>query len=338
MHAPVRRPLTVVVGSVLALLLAAAPALAGNGGFAPVSPESPNAHRITDAWWFITAFILFVFVGVETILIVFVVKYRRGKRSADVEGPQIHGSSRLETLWTAIPVVILVAVASFVFYKLPGIKNVPSASAAAGRLDVTVTGEQFSWRFDYPNGAVAVDRLRVPVGTPVRLRVTAPDWDVIHSWWIPALGGKIDAIPGRVNTTWFTAEKAGVYAGRCAELCGVQHAQMLMSVEAMPREQFDQWVSQRAQEQQGGNAAGTLGKETWEGECAKCHGLAGQGLVGRQIAGSAILQSESQLTGVLRNGVRVPGRPTMAPVGRDWSQEQVDALAGYLKERFGNQG
>ena len=332
MHQPVRKLPSVVFGTLLVCLLAAAPALAGNGGLAPVTPNSPNASAITDSYWFITGFVLLVFVCVEGLLIAFVVKYRRKKRAREAEGPQIHGSSRLETMWTAIPVVILVAIATFVFVKLPGVKNVPSANAAAGRLDVGVVGQQFSWQFTYPNGAVAVDRLRIPVGQPVKLIVTAPDFDVIHSWWIPALGGKIDAIPGRVNHTWFTATEAGVFTGRCAELCGVQHAVMTMTVEAMPRAEFDRWVTGRVRQQTSGTAGSSLGEETWTGACAKCHGLSGGGIVGPPIAQSGTLQDEAALTRLLRNG-----KGSMPPVGRDWQQDQIDALSAYVKERFGSQ-
>lgn len=331
MHAPVRKLPPVVVGALLAALFVATPALAGNGGLAPVTPNSPNAHSITDAWWFITGFILFVFVCVEGLLVAFVFRYRRRRRARDAEGPQIHGSTKLENLWTMIPVLILIAVATFVFVKLPSIKNVPSANAAAGRLEVTVRAQQFFWQFTYPNGAIAIDDLRVPVGEPVRLTVTAPDWDVIHSWWIPALGGKIDAIPGRLNYTWFTATKPGVYSGRCAELCGVQHTAMLMSVEAMPRAQFEQWVTRRADAQENGTATNSLGREEWAGTCAKCHSLAGQGLIGPQIASSATLQNVTALTTLLRNG-----KNRMPAVGREWNQEQLDALSAYLKERFGS--
>jgi cytochrome c oxidase subunit 2 len=331
MHAPVRKLPPAVVGALLAALFLATPALAGNGGFAPVTPDSPNAHGITAAYWFITGFVLFVLVGVEGLLVAFVFRYRRRRRPRDADGPQIHGSTRLESMWTMIPVLILIAVAAFVFVKLPDIKNVPSANAAAGRLEVAVRGQQFFWQFTYPNGAIAVDRLRVPVGEPVHLTVTAPDFDVIHSWWIPALGGKIDAIPGRTNHTWFTATKAGVYTGRCAELCGVQHAEMLMSVEAMPRDEFELWERQRSDQQQSGTAKDSLGQEEWSGACAKCHGLAGQGLVGPQIASSATLRTKTALTTLLRNG-----KSTMPPVGRDWNQQQIDALAAYVKERFAN--
>jgi cytochrome c oxidase subunit II len=330
MHAPVRKLPLVVVGAVLAALIVATPGLAGNGGFAPVTPDSPNAHSITDAYWFITGFVLFVLVGVEGLLVAFIFRYRRRKRARDAEGPQIHGSTKLENMWTLIPVVILVAIAAFVFVKLPGIKNVPSANAAAGRLEVKVSGQQFYWQFTYPSGAVAIDQLRVPVDEPVHLTVTAPDWDVIHSWWIPALGGKIDAIPGRTNHTWFTARTLGTFSGSCAELCGVQHAAMLMTVEAMPRVRFEQWEAQRAEQQTSGAAKDTLGQEEWTGACAKCHGLAGQGLVGPQIANSATIQSKTALTTLLENG-----KGQMPPVGREWDQGQLDALSAYLKGRFG---
>ena len=233
MTALVRKPLTTLV-ALAATLAAAGPALAGDGGLSPVTPNAPGAHGITDTYWFITVFIGIVFVVVEGLLVAVVIRYRRKNRARDAEGPQIHGSSRLERLWTAVPVLILIAIATFVFVKLPGINRVPEASAAGPRLDVTVTGHQFYWEFAYPDGVVTIDRLRVPAGVPVRLTVTAPDWDVIHSWWIPALGGKIDAIPGRLNHTGFTAANAGTYVGQCAELCGIQHTAMLASVPVLP--------------------------------------------------------------------------------------------------------
>ena len=335
MHAPVRKLPPVVVGTALGALALAAPALAGNAGFQPVTPESPNAESISTTFWFITAFVLLVFVVVEALLVVFVVRYRRRRRLRDVDGPQIHGSSRLETMWTLIPVVILVAVAAFVFVELPGITKVPGANASGNRLEVRVTGQQFAWKYAYSNGAIAIDRMRVPVGVPVHLTVSAPDWDVIHSWWIPALGGKIDAIPGRINSTWFTAARTGIFTGRCAELCGVQHTQMQMSVEVLPRARFEQWLTERARQQESGSAADTLGREEWNGECAKCHGLDGQGGVGPAIATSLTLQNETLLAVILRRGVSSGSGLSMPPVGRDWTKAQIDALSAYLKGRFG---
>ena len=126
---------------------------------------------------------------------------------------------------------MLFLVAAFIFIELPGIKDIPDATAGEQQLEIKVTGRQFYWQYEYPNGVIAIDQMRAPAGIPVKLVVSAPDSDVIHSWWIPALGGKIDAIPGRTNETWFEADKEGVYTGQCAELCGLEHARMLASVE-----------------------------------------------------------------------------------------------------------
>jgi len=273
----------------VALALAAATvvvpnALAGNGGFAPVVPESPNAHHIRQSYLFISIFVGAIFVLVETILIVFVFRYRRRRRPRFEDGAPIHGATNLELMWTAFPVVVLFLIATFIFVKLPGIVDVPAAGAS-GQLEIRVTGRQFYWQFEYPNGVISIDTMRAPAGVPVYLKVTSPPNDVIHSWWIPALGGKIDAIPGRVNHTWFEVDRVGTYLGQCAELCGLEHANMKASVEVMRRADFDAWLAQRRQAQTAGTSP--LGKELWTGVCAKCHGLAGQGGIAKAIAGSS---------------------------------------------------
>jgi cytochrome c oxidase subunit II len=324
----VRKPLIFSL-AVFAALALAGPALAGDGGLSPVTPNAPGARGITNTYWFITVFAGIVFVIVEGLLVAFVLRYRRRKRPRDADGLQIHGSSRLELAWSVTPVLILVAIATFVFVKLPGITRVPAASAASGRLDVTVIGHQFYWEFRYPNGVITIDRLRAPAGQPVRLTVTAPAWDVIHSWWIPALGGKIDAIPGRLNHTSFKAQATGVYVGRCAELCGIQHTAMLASVEVMPRAAFDAWLTTRKQQQTEGTSP--LGQEEWIGSCSKCHGLAGQGDIGPAIASSPTVQDAARLATLITDGKKL-----MPPVGRGWSAEQRNALAAYLKGRFGS--
>jgi cytochrome c oxidase subunit II len=317
------RPL-LALGGVLLLAAIAAPAALADGGFAPVSPESPNADGIRDSFLFVSIFIVGIFVLVETLLVLFVWRYRRRRRDRFEDGAQIHGATSLELVWTAAPVVVLFLIGTFVFIELPGIANVPSA-AAGERLEVRVTGRQFYWQYEYPNGVVAIDRMRAPAGVPVRLEVTAPDEDVIHSWWIPALGGKIDVIPGIVNETWFEAKRPGVYEGQCAELCGVEHASMLAAVEVLSEDEFDAWLQDRRAEQ---SAAGSeLGREEWEGVCAKCHGLAGEGGVGPRIAGSPVLADRQSLEDIVRNG-----RGTMPAVGSGWTDEQIDALATYLEE------
>src|SRR5439155_9834830 len=136
-------------------------ATAGSGGLLPPTPHSPNAHRITDAYVFILVFTGIIFVLVEGALVLFAVRYRRGRRARTAEGPQIHGATRLEIIWTVVPVLILAAIGSFVFYKLPGIADAPKA-AAADQTAITIEGHQFYWLFRYPNGAVSVDRMVAP--------------------------------------------------------------------------------------------------------------------------------------------------------------------------------
>lgn len=316
------------LGALVALHATTSTALAGNGGFAPVQPESPNAEGISQSYWFVSAFALGIFLLVEVLLVVFVVRYRRRNRPRTADGAQIHGANRLELAWTVGPVLILFAIVAFVFAKLPGIQDVPASAAGDENLVVDVTGTQFTWEFRYPNGVVTVDRMRAPEGRTVELRVTAPDWDVIHSWWIPALGGKIDAIPGTVNTTWFEAQRAGVFPGQCAELCGIYHAKMTASVEVLPAEEFDAWLEERAAQQEAGESP--LGEELWEASCAKCHGLDGSGGYGPRIAGSELIQDREAIERLLEEG-----RGRMPPVGRDWSEVEKQALVEYLEQNLG---
>ena len=148
----VRPKLLVIAGVLVTPLVTAAMALAGNGGFAPVAPESPNAHAIKQSYLFISLFAFAIFLLVEGILIAFVIRYRRRKRPREADGAQIHGSSALELAWTAFPVVLLVVIATFVFVKLPGIQDVPAASAGRENLEIEVIGTQFTWEYRYPNG------------------------------------------------------------------------------------------------------------------------------------------------------------------------------------------
>jgi cytochrome c oxidase subunit II len=322
------RLLLSVCSSLLGSLVLVGPALARNGtNFAPVTPDSANANGIRDSYLFVSLFVLGIFLLVEGLLIAFVIRYRRRNRQRFEDGAPIHGSSRLELAWTAFPVVILFLIGGFVFWKLPGIDTVPAAKAT-GQLDIRVTGQQFYWQFEYPNGAISIDTMRAPVGVPVKLYVTSPDTDVIHSWWIPSLGGKIDAIPGRVNTTWFQAKTVGTYKGQCAELCGLQHAHMTAQVQVLPRTEFDTWVTQRQADQAAG--AASVGKEMWQGVCAKCHGLAGTGGIGPNISASQTLQDPAALEKLVRNGL-TGNRGVMPPVGEHWTSEQIASLASYLQ-------
>ena len=236
------RILAVVVLCALALSGAA---FAGEPGFTPVEPASPNAEGIKQSYMWIAIFTGAIFVLVEGTLIWFIVRYRADRRTREMDGAQVHGNTNLELAWTVAPVLILVAIGVVHLLQAPRDREHPRRRPHRG----AVEGHRYYWNFIYPNGVIAVDKLRAPVGQTTRLEVSAPDYDVIHSWWIPALGGKFDAIPGRINETWFNPDRAGIYRGQCAELCGAQHALMTASVEAMPPEEFDRWLAGEAEAQ-----------------------------------------------------------------------------------------
>jgi len=319
MPAGVRRRATALVTAAAGALALAGAALAGNGGILPPAPHSPNAHRITDAYLFVLGFTGAIFLIVEGAVITFAIRYRRGRRARTVEGPQIHGATRLEIIWTVVPVLILAAIGTFVFWKLPGISGPPAASAAE-ETTITIEGRQFYWLFHYPNGAVSVGTMVAPADQVVHETVVSADDDVNHSWWVPNLGGKIDAIPGKANHTWFMGDP-GTYRARCAELCGIQHAIMEARVRLVPRAEYDRFIAERK-----ADAAGaTLGKEEWDNVCTACHRL-DHVYVGPALGGNPLLRDRKGIEAILRRGV---GK--MPAVGSDWSDQQIDALIAYTK-------
>src|SRR4051794_25532190 len=249
------------------MLVAAVPALAGT--FTPESGGSPNADKIKTLYSITAVMGLVVLIGVEAVIIYSVIKFRR--RRGDPEPVAVHGNAPLEIGWTigAIVLVTIVSVVTFLF--LPGILN-PAKSgpnglaAAAGvpyaavgqdpppggkSLHIHVNGQQYIWRYDYV-GEKPLDAGRpvyaytdmvVPINTTVTLKIYSSD--VIHSWWIPQLGGKADATPGHTNETWFKISKPGTYRGQCAELCGDNHADMRARVIALPVDQYQAWAEKQ---------------------------------------------------------------------------------------------
>jgi cytochrome c oxidase subunit 2 len=312
----VRKKLLFAALGIVTVLATAGAALAANGGFTPESPHSPNAHRINQAYYLISGFTLAIFFIVEIALVVFIVKYRRRGRPRTAEGSQLHGHTRLEIIWTVIPVVIIATIFGFVFYKLPGISGPPSAVAANEQLTIHVDAHQFYWQFTYPNGAVSIDEVHLPLDKVVKLTINSED--VNHSWWIPQLGGKTDAIPGRTNTIWYKPEKTGTYVGQCAEFCGIYHERMLARALVESESDYQRFVT--------GEAAKQLGKAEWQGVCAKCHGMQGEGDYGPALASNPTLIQPSGLETIVRNG-----RGRMPGVGSNWTQKQMRALERYLK-------
>jgi cytochrome c oxidase subunit 2 len=237
----------------------------------PESGGSPNADAIDSLYKLILAVAFIVFVGVEGCLFYSLWKFRarRGAVAA-----QIRGNTRLEVGWTVGAALILVVLAAFTFVKLPEIRNPPNSGpnglqiadgtlVASGptkslppngkSLNVCVNGQQYIWRFTYANDCsnaplsspYSYEQLVVPTDTTVTLDINAQD--VAHSWWIPKLGGKFDAIPGYTNHTWFQipGRLAGrTFSGQCAEMCGRNHANMVAQVKAVRPAEFERYLEQ----------------------------------------------------------------------------------------------
>ena len=321
-----RKHALAVAALIVCALVLASTALAGNGGLGPPESVSDSGRAISRLYWIIFGICAVVFVLVEGALVWFIFRFRRRSESDPLgEGPQLHGNTRLEVIWTIVPAVILVVIAAFTFASVPTVNASPERGEKP--LVVKVTAHQFYWQYEYPNGALTLDTLRVPVGRLVRLELTSPD--VIHSWWVPQITGKRDAIPGRVNTLDFRIDQAGVYQGKCAEFCGIEHAVMYTRVAAVPGQDYDAWVSKAAAAQDTPAGELALGKEEYDNVCATCHGLAGEGGIGPPIAGK--VTSKAGLTKLLYEGQDQPSLSSyMPPVGLGWSEQQIDDLFEYL--------
>ena len=330
-----RRPVVVIVAAVAVLGLAAVPILlalaapSGLGGLAPEGEGTPSGEAINELYWFVFGICAVVFVLVEATLVLFVLRFRRRPELAEeLEGPQIHGNTRLEIIWTIIPAVILVVIAVVVLARSPEVEA--TGGDRSDELVVRVEGHQFYWRYVYPGGEIALDTLVLPVDRPVRLELTS--YDVNHSWWVPELLGKRDAIPGQVNELRFTPQIEGAFEGGCAELCGILHAVMPTTVEVVSEPEFNDRLEALGGQDQSGDSQLALGRASWEASCAKCHGPEGAGDIGPPIAKNGTLVEQAALTTLLTQGLNnadVEGY--MPPVGRGWPEFQVQALIEYIR-------
>jgi cytochrome c oxidase subunit 2 len=251
----------------------------------PESGPSPQAGSIDTLYKIVLAVATIVFVGVEGALIYSLVKFRVRK---DAVPAQIRGNTRLEIGWTLGAAAVLVVLSVVTFVLLDDIRNPPdsdrdgfptqrvanvqTASAfqprtPSGRaLNIEVNGQRYVWRYTYPDGdenvlnnAFEYETLVVPTKTTVTLTLKAQD--VVHSWWIPKLGGKADAVPGHLNFTWFKISEPGVFRGQCAELCGRNHPDMIAKVVAIEPEEFKTWLEEKKREIAAANKAAQQRRE-----------------------------------------------------------------------------
>ena len=239
--------------------------------FTPQSGGSSNANQIDSLFKITLAIALVIFVLVEAGLLYALLKFRARKGAV---AAQIRGNNRLEWSWTVGATVILLALAIVTFAKLSSIENPSNSGPEADKLasngllyasserklppdgkslTIKVVGRQYIWQYFYPGASepdglgapYSYEEMVVPTKTTITLDIASAD--VVHSWWVPQLGGKFQAVPGYHNYTWFKVEKPGVFRGQCALLCGRGHARMIATVKAVPPAQFDQWLAYQKQ-------------------------------------------------------------------------------------------
>jgi len=319
------------------LLGAAALALTVSGCTSSIDSFAPVTDRGHDNLWLLN--LSFILITAVMLLVFGVLGYSivrfRNRTPSEREG-----NSRLEIFWTATPALLLVVL--FIL-SVRTMNTITTGHDAGDVVTIKAVGNQWWWAFDYPDlGVTTANELHVPTDRPVRIELESTD--VIHSFWVPQLGWKLDMIPGRTNVMNFTVDTPGTFDGACAEFCGAQHAWMRLKVIASPGDQFAAWSSQQAAAASTPSDLVTKdGESTFLREsCAACHtvrGTAAQGKVGpdlthfgsRETIGAGVLQNTpANLEAWLRDpqaykpGIVMPGFDRL-------SDEQIRALVEYLE-------
>jgi cytochrome c oxidase subunit II len=317
--------------------------------------DSTQADKIDTLWDVLIIATVPVFVLVAVIVGFAVIEFRMRPGEENLDGPPIHGNTRLEVIWTAIPAILIVGLVTYAYVVMRDIEQAP---AAGNERIVTVTGQQFAWSFAYNEGGkrFTTAQLYLPAGKSVKFDVKSKD--VIHDFWVPDFRMKIDAVPG-ITTHYRVTPKnpaaIGDHAIVCAELCGLGHAFMRQTAHILAPAAFDKWVQKMTAKPAGGGGGGGGGggaavnakqlftsgnADTGATACATCHTLADAGAKGqvgpdldKVLKGKdAAFIKESILT---PDKEIAPGYPphVMPPnFGDTLSAEQVDALVKYLSQ------
>jgi cytochrome c oxidase subunit 2 len=288
---------------------------------------------VDPVFFYIFGISIVMLIGVTVTMLVFIVRYRRSRQPRPQASPSHHVG--LEVLWTVLPTVIVLTMFWYGWEGYTTLSNVPE-----GALRVEAVGRTWSWQFTYPNGRSS-EKLVVPVGRAIVVDLTSED--VLHSFYIPAFRVKKDAVPGMRTHLWFRATDPGSYHAFCAEYCGVGHAAMITTVEAVNEHEFEEWYRDESPAEEAAEGRQLLARHG----CIGCHSLDGKpmvgptfkGLFGRQVkvmtAGQErILAADEEY---VRRSLREPnadvvqGFPAVMPPYPNLDPEDVAALVEYLK-------
>jgi len=308
---------------------------------------STQAGPIDTLWDVLVIASVPMFVLVVSVVLYSVWRFRQRPGEEQMDGPPIHGDTRLEVIWTVVPAVLILGLVTYAYFVLRDIEE-----AKANEMQVKVVGQQFTWTFEYPQEGgkpVRSNELYLVQGRPVKFSVQSRD--VVHSFWVPQFRMKVDAVPGITTQYRVTPKRAGTYVAACAELCGVGHAYMRQSVRVVSQQEFDRWMQST---QNRASAAGGGGRQsaTVDGKtlftqgngastaCGACHRLADAG-----TSGTTGPELDKVLTGrdaafikesIVNPNARIaPGfGPGIMPQNyKDTlSPEELDALVKYIDE------
>ncbi|HWZ55008.1 MAG TPA: cytochrome c oxidase subunit II [Verrucomicrobiae bacterium] len=234
----------------------------------PFQPEQAStiAKSVDYLYYFLTAITLFFTAVIFLVIFYFMIKYRR--RSPDERPKAIEGSFPLEVLWTAIPTLLVAVI--FVWASILYFRN---SEPPHGAVEIFVTGKQWMWKVEHPEGQREINELHVPLGRPVKLTMTSED--VIHDFFVPAFRVKKDVLPGRYTSLWFQATKVGTYDLFCAQYCGAFHAGMIGSIVVQEPDEYERWLAGGAP----GESMEQTGAKIFQSSgCPTCHTNDGTGL------------------------------------------------------------
>jgi cytochrome c oxidase subunit 2 len=309
-----------------------------------LDPNGPEARHLAGVWWLMFALSSAVYAIVAGLVITAIVRRRRAEPDPDLPPPRWTGRLREEAfIWIggiAIPIVILTVIAVVTVTTTTNLRQ-----REPGALKLEVVGRRWFWDVSYPGTAVrTANEIHVPVGRPIEARLLSDD--VIHSFWVPQLFGKLDMVPGQPNTLHFEASKPGTYRGLCAEFCGIQHARMDFLVVAESPAAFDRWVTRNESLATASpvSEAGATGERVFQREsCGGCHtirGTTGHGTIGpdltdfgtrKWIGAITVPNDRGRLAAWISNSQSIKPGNLMPPISLE--PDDLDALVTYLEGR-----
>lgn len=317
----------------------------GEENLSALRPRGTGAKIQFDLMMLSIYIMIGVFLVVAVIFTYVILKFRKRRGEEDIIPEQVEGNTTLEVIWTSIPILLLLILA------IPTVLATFTLAAEAPEdddsvLEIEVTAYQYWWDFNYPGlDFNTAQDLYIPVGEKVYFELTSND--VIHSFWIPALAGKMDNNPGLINKMWIEAKEPGVYKGKCAELCGPSHALMDFKVIALERDEFDKWANNmKNATAKAESSEAQAGEEVFAQSCISCHAIGDEGgNIGpdltsfgeRETLAGFLDVTDENIADWIKDPQALKPANTMPAFGNQLSDDEINSLVAYLKEQKVNQ-